>query len=397
MMNYGALKDHLMRSKDTIDRTKNESDLKSRRKSGESLGSIETESVRKRVLSDSGTPNSRDEERMLDVAESCFMRIADLLHSKRETVKQVFGKYAEQEPFKDAVLDLVQPRDFLKGVKELGFDDITEIEAACLMKVLAKPELEGQIILNEFVLIMENFGIPATTDEDEYENDYLPDTDTEQVDEELPEMPKGDNLTIEERFTRAYVMAKKSNCKNPLLVKFSDMPARAYKCLKKLARFLLERYMHPREFFGPTIKKEVIGVCKVEVIKLHEFYLRLKLASIRKKLKEKPELNEFLAIDGDKHPGFVHVKKMIKVLELIAEGEQEELIKEAKEKESEIKLQDDSERKETKAPQKDDVIQKESEQKSQGGGMNEMMKLGGVSGKSPKGGSKKASHLAPPG
>jgi len=47
--------------------------------------------------------------------------------------------------------------------------------------------------------------------------------------------------------------------------------------LKKLARFLLERYMHPREFFGPTIRKEVIGKkkCKVEVIKLHDFYLRL--------------------------------------------------------------------------------------------------------------------------
>jgi hypothetical protein len=26
---------------------------------------------------------------------------------------------------------------------------------------------------------MENFGIPALTDDDEYENDYLPDSDTE--------------------------------------------------------------------------------------------------------------------------------------------------------------------------------------------------------------------------
>lgn len=51
--------------------------------------------------------------------------------------------------------------------------------------------------------------------------------------------------------------------------------------------------MHPREFFGPTIKKETIGKkkCKVEIIKLSDFYLRLKLASIRKKLKEKPNLN----------------------------------------------------------------------------------------------------------
>lgn len=45
------------------------------------------------------------------------------------------------------------------------------------------------------------------------------------------------------------------------------------------------------------------------------------MASIRKKLKEKPELNEFLAIYKDKHPDFVHVKKMIKALEIIAEGE----------------------------------------------------------------------------
>ena len=81
--------------------------------------------------------------------------------------------------------------------------------------------------------------------------------------------------------------------------------------------------MHPREFFGPTIKKEVIGKnkCKVEIIKSHDFYLRLKLASIRTNLTENATLNLFLAIDGDKHPGFVQVKKMIKALEAIAEGE----------------------------------------------------------------------------
>jgi len=79
------------------------------------------------------------------------------------------------------------------------------------------------------------------------------------------------------------------------------------KILKKLARFLLERYMHPREFFGPTIKKQPFGTkkAKVEAIKLHDFYLRIKLASIRKKLVENKSLNLFLAIDGEKFPGFV--------------------------------------------------------------------------------------------
>ena len=81
--------------------------------------------------------------------------------------------------------------------------------------------------------------------------------------------------------------------------------------------------MHPRELFGPTIKKETYGSkkCKVEIIKHHDFYLRLKLASIRKKLTENVTINAFLAIDGDKFPGVMQVKRMIKALEIIAEGE----------------------------------------------------------------------------
>lgn len=46
------------------------------------------------------------------------------------------------------------------------------------MRVLAKPELENAIILNELVLIMENFGV-ADIDEDA-EDDYVPDTEIEE-------------------------------------------------------------------------------------------------------------------------------------------------------------------------------------------------------------------------
>jgi hypothetical protein len=107
------------------------------------------------------------------------------------------------------------------------------------------------------------------------------------------------------------------------VIKFDVLDEKGSKILKKLARFLLQRYMHPREFFGPTIKKETYGAkkCKVEIIKHHDFYLRLKLASIRKKLKENLSINSFLAIEGDKYPGVMQVKRMIKALEIIAEGE----------------------------------------------------------------------------
>ena len=57
------------------------------------------------------------------------------------------------------------------------------------MRVLAKPELENAIILNELVLIMENFGV-ADLDEDA-EDDYIPDTE---VDEE--KKSQQDNVEI---------------------------------------------------------------------------------------------------------------------------------------------------------------------------------------------------------
>jgi len=259
---------------------------------------------------------------MLDIAEQCFMRIADLLQIVSKTVRQVFLKYSLPEQFKDgSVLELMSPSGFLEGIKDIGFDDVTELEAACLMKVLAKPELDNSVILNEFVLIMENFGVPVVSEEEEYENDYIPDSEDE---EEKEPVVEGDDKK----------KADKTKKKNSIQIKFEVLDEKGTKILKKLARFLLERYMHPREFFGPTIKKEIIGKrkCKVEVIKLHDFYLRIKLASIRKKLKENVTLNQFLAIDGEKFAGFVQVKRLIKSLEVVAEGEQEQIVKEQEEK-----------------------------------------------------------------
>lgn len=268
-------------------------------------------------------------------------------------MRAVFLRYSSPEEFKDgSILELMSPRGFLEGVRELGFEDVTELEAACLMKVLAKPELENAVILNEFVLIMENFGIPAIIEEDEYENDYFPDSDAEpqesdkkENEEKSADKPKkqpeagGDTPSMEaaeplspskdhlrpepNEKLKKFAEIPKSKKKNPITIKFDVLDEKGMKILKKLARFLLERYMHPREFFGPTIKKQEFGLKKqkVEVIKLHDFYLRLKLASIRKKLKENVTLNLFLAIAGTKHPGFIQVKRMIKGLEVIAEGE----------------------------------------------------------------------------
>ena len=107
---------------------------------------------------------------MLDVAEHCFIRMAESLIERGRTARSIFTKYSIPEQFPDGtVLELLSPIGFLEGVKEASgvqAEELTEMEAACLLRVLAKPELDNAIILNEFTMIMENFGVPDIYDEE---------------------------------------------------------------------------------------------------------------------------------------------------------------------------------------------------------------------------------------
>ena len=117
---------------------------------------------------------------MLDVAEHCFIRIAEIMIEKGTSVRGLFAKYALPEQFSDGtVIELLSPVGFLEGIKELGLSELSELEAACLLRVLNKPELEGAIILNELVLIMENFGVIENFDDDD-EDDYSKDDEDEE-------------------------------------------------------------------------------------------------------------------------------------------------------------------------------------------------------------------------
>ena len=100
-----------------------------------------------------------DEEQMLDVAERCFVKIADAIMVKQLTVRQAFQPYILKETLEEQTIELLSPIGFLEGLKELGLTELEEVEVACLMRVLTKPELENAILLKELAVIMENFGI----------------------------------------------------------------------------------------------------------------------------------------------------------------------------------------------------------------------------------------------
>ena len=118
------------------------------------------------------------------------------------------------------------------------------------------------------------------------------------------------------------------------------------KILRKLARYLLKQFLHPREFFGKAISKENIKTKKrdfhLDVLKVKDFYLKIKIANIRKKLTENESLNMELCLDKKHHKDFFNVKLMVKALEELAEEEQVILIKE----EAEAKEKKEKEKKE---------------------------------------------------
>ena len=89
--------------------------------------------------------------------------------------------------------------------------------------------------------------------------------------------------------------------KKPRQHNLSNVDAKGVKILRKLARFLLKQFLHPREFFGKAITKEHIKTKKrefyLDTMKIKEFYLRIKIANIRKRLTENESLNNEICID----------------------------------------------------------------------------------------------------
>jgi hypothetical protein len=102
MINFLALKEHLMAKRGPMSPdSRTGSNIRSGRKlSVDSSNSGKDESLKNKLLATAGSDDEEklaDEERMLDIAEQCFMRISDLLHLSQKTVRQVFLKFSNPE------------------------------------------------------------------------------------------------------------------------------------------------------------------------------------------------------------------------------------------------------------------------------------------------------------
>jgi len=76
--------------------------------------------------------------------------------------------------------------------------------------------------------------------------------------------------------------------------------------LRSLARHLLKEYQHPREFFGRMVKNNIEIKTKkrayrVDILPIKDFYLKIKIANIRKVLTENDSINNELCLDPKTH------------------------------------------------------------------------------------------------
>jgi len=49
--------------------------------------------------------------------------------------------------------------NFLGRVYQVGIQNLTQLQVACLMRVLGKPEFDDSVRYDELELLLENFGV----------------------------------------------------------------------------------------------------------------------------------------------------------------------------------------------------------------------------------------------
>ena len=100
---------------------------------------------------------------MLDIAESILRELAEKLLENEWSVKDVFAhpklvhiipKYQGQ-----VKVMALSAQNFLGRMYQIGFQEITQLQVACMMRVLGKYDLENAILFDDLMTLLENYGV----------------------------------------------------------------------------------------------------------------------------------------------------------------------------------------------------------------------------------------------
>ena len=268
---------------------------------------------------------------MLDIAESCFVRIAEAIINAQQTVREAFGNYILREEFEEGqFVELLSPIGFLEGIKDLGITEFEEIEVACLMRVLTKPELENAIMLRELIVIMENFGIYDDQEGDGNKGDEgKPEQQEEQsIDENEDPTPgraiSGDNTPHDGEGSTGQKKKKKKK-KGEAQFDLTQLDPKSIKILAKIILALMELNISLYDFFDGAIYEQLVKSKtkqnQVELINSKDFFRILEQRGVRKRATPHENLQKVLSLDPN-YPQLLMLKKIAKALDEMAKNEE---------------------------------------------------------------------------
>ena len=96
------------------------------------------------------------DEEMFQIAENALLKVAHWFLSRGTTVSELFKSHIQLIQYEEHELPVISPEIFIEGLKVLEIENMTELELACLMNVLVKPQLDNGILVEELESIIEN-------------------------------------------------------------------------------------------------------------------------------------------------------------------------------------------------------------------------------------------------
>ncbi|CDW75040.1 UNKNOWN [Stylonychia lemnae] len=262
-----------------------------------------------------------NEEQMLDVAERCFVRIAEAIIKAGLSVRDSFANFLIVERIEDQVIELLSPIGFLEGVKDLGITDLEELEVACLMRVLTKEKLDNAIMLKELIVIMENFGIQ----DDEGQAEYHEEHSIENENEMSPNPSQSNANSSPDKGGDSNKPKKKKKKKEEGGLDLNQLDKKSIKILAKLILALMELNVSLYDFFGGAIYEQQVKTKSkqniVELINAKDFFRYLRDQGVRKRDTPHQNLQLFLCLD----PNYSHLlmlKKIARALDNMAKNEE---------------------------------------------------------------------------
>lgn len=102
-----------------------------------------------------GDVNLTDEE-IFQIAENTLLKVAHTFLMKGVSVSELYQQHIYVLQYEDQQVPVISPEIFVEGLRALEVDNVSQIELACLMNVIVKPELENGILIEELESIIAN-------------------------------------------------------------------------------------------------------------------------------------------------------------------------------------------------------------------------------------------------